>query len=187
MKFEMAPNSLFAILLRSPWWISFLLAAVISAICAALLPKELVVFGVLGTIPFLVTGFVALKRQWNAPSQAALEAESARLAALSWRDFSNELEAKWVRQGFAVERLNERVSKGTADFRLEKSMQTTLVAAKRYKAAAHGIEPLQALVALQKEQGADYAVYICLGDLSEQALAFAKNHGLRVGWVEFWK
>jgi restriction system protein len=187
MKFKMAPNSLFAILLRNPWWISFLLAAVISAICAALLPKELVVFGVLGTIPFLVTGFVALKRQWNAPSKAALEAESARLAGLSWKDFSNELEAKWARQGYAVERLNERVYKGAADFRLEKSMQTTLVAAKRYKAAAHGIEPLQALVALQKEQGADHAVYICLGDLSEQALAFAKNEGLRVGWVEFWK
>jgi restriction system protein len=187
MKFKMAPNSLFAILLRNPWWISFLLAAVISAICAALLPKELVVFGVLGTIPFLVTGLVALKRQWNAPSKAALEAEIARQAGLSWKDFSNELEAKWVRQGFAVERLNERVSKGAADFRLEKSGQTTLVAAKRYKAAAHGMEPLQALVALQKEQCADHAVYICLGDLSEQALAFAKNHGLRVGWVEFWK
>lgn len=126
MKFKMAPNSLFAILLRNPWWISFLLAAVISMLCAALLPKELVVFGVLGTIPFLVTGFVALKRQWNAPSTAALKAEAARLAGLSWRDFSNELEAKWVRQGFTVERLNERVSKGAADFRLEKSMQVTL-------------------------------------------------------------
>jgi restriction system protein len=186
MKFKMAPNSLFAILLRNPWWISFLLAAVISAICAALLPKELVVFGVLGTTPFLVTGFVALKRQWNAPSKAAREAEIARQAGLSWKDFSNELESRWKKQGFVVERLNERVSKGAADFRLEKSGQTTLVAAKRYKAAAHGIEPLQALVALQKEHGADHAAYICLGDLSEQALAFAKNHGLRVGWVEFW-
>jgi restriction system protein len=179
------------VLMRNPWWYSFLLATVVSLIAAALLPQQFKIFGVLGTFPFWVTGFVALKRQWNAPSKAALEAESARLAGLSWKDFSNELEAKWARQGFAVERLNERVSKdksgGAADFRLEKSMQITLVAAKRYKAAAHGIEPLQALVALQKEQGADHAVYICLGDLSEQALAFAKNHGLRVGWVEFWK
>lgn len=58
------------------------------------------------------------------------------------------------------------------------------MAAKRYKAAAHGVEPLQALVALQKGIGADHAVYFCLGDLSEQALAFAKNHGLRLGSVE---
>jgi restriction system protein len=183
MKFKMAPNSLFAILLRNPWWISFLLAAVISVLCAALLPKELVVFGVLGTLPFLVTGCVALKRQWNAPSEAVLQAETARLAGLSWRDFSNELEAKWARQGFAVERLNERASKGAADFRLEKSGQSTLVAAKRYKAAAHGIEPLQALVALQKEQGASHAIYVCLGDLSEQALVFAKLKGVQVGYL----
>jgi restriction system protein len=181
MKFKMAPNSLFAILLRNPWWISFLLAAVISVLCAALLPKELVVFGVLGTLPFLVTGCVALKRQWNAPTPAAVEAEMARLAGLSWRDFSAELEVKFVKQGFAVERLNKGDS--AADFRLTKAGQTTLVAAKRYKAATHGVEALQALVAQQKAQGADKAMYVCLGSLSEQAEKFARDNAVIVGPV----
>jgi restriction system protein len=181
MKFKMAPNSLFAILLRNPWWISFLLAAVISALCAALLPKELVVFGVLGTLPFLVTGCVALKRQWNTPSPAALEAEMARVAGLSWRDFAAELEAKFARQGFTVERLNKGDS--AADFRLTKAGQTTLVAAKRYKAATHGVEALQALVAQQKAQDADKAMYVCLGSLSEQAEKFARDNAVVVGPV----
>jgi restriction system protein len=181
VKFKMAPNSLFSILLRNPWWISFLLAAVISMICAALLPKELVVFGVLGTLPFLVTGCVALKRQWNAPTPAALESEMARLAGLSWRDFSAELEAKFVRQGFAVERLNQGDS--AADFRLTKAGQITLVAAKRYKAATHGVEALQALVAKTKAQGADKAMYVCLGPLSEQGEKFAREHAVTVGPV----
>jgi restriction system protein len=181
MKFKMAPNSLFAILLRNPWWISFVIAAVISVICAALLPKDLVVFGVMGTFPFLVTGCVALKRQWNAPTAKQREAELARLAGLSWRDFSAELEAKFVKQGFAVERLSEAKGKGAADFLLSKSGQTTLVAAKRYKAVNHGIEPLQALLVQQKALGADKAMYVCLGDLSEQAAQFAKEHGITVG------
>ena len=31
MKFKMAPNSLFAVLLRKPWWVSFVVAAVFTA------------------------------------------------------------------------------------------------------------------------------------------------------------
>jgi restriction system protein len=177
MKFKMAPNSLFAILLRNPWWISFLLAAVISLLCAALLPKNLVVFGVLGTIPFLVTGFVALSRQWNSPSAAQLESERARLAGLSWRDFAAELEAKWRREGYEVERLKEGAA---ADFSISKAAQTTLVAAKRYKAATHGVEALQALVALKNTRDADHTVYFCLSGLTEQAQIFARDHGVQV-------
>jgi restriction system protein len=183
MKFQMAPNSLFAILLRNPWWISFLLAAVISMFCAVLLPKDLVVFGVLGTLPFLVTGCVALKRQWNAPSAAAIEADRVRLGGLSWRDFSGELEAKFAKQGYAVERLAGGKADGAADFRLTKNGQTTLVAAKRYKAATHGVDALEALVTLQKAQKADQAIYVCLGTLSEQAQKYAKDNGVAVGLV----
>ena len=182
MKFKMAPNSLFAILLRNPWWMSFALAGAISMICAALLPKNLVVFGVLGTIPFWVTGGVALSRQWNAPSAAALQAETERLAGLSWVVFSKELQAKFEKQGFQVERLAGKAGE-TADFRLSKAGQTTLVAAKRYKAASHGIEPLQALVAQQVALGADKAMYVCLGGLSEQAEAFARENSVTVGRV----
>ncbi|NBW50262.1 MAG: restriction endonuclease [Betaproteobacteria bacterium] len=182
----MAPNSLFAILLRNPWWYSFLLVAVICAISAALLPRDLVVFGVIGAFPFVVTGGVALKRQWNTPSAAAVEAEMARIAALSWRDFSLELEAKFVKQGYEVTCLPAKgtSTSGTmsaADFRLEKAGQVTLVAAKRYKAATHGVEALEALVAQKEAMDADHAFYVCLGSLSLQAAKFAKDHVVKVG------
>jgi restriction system protein len=183
MNFKMAPNSLFAVLLRNPWWISFLIVAVISVICAALLPKEMVVFGIMGTFPFVVTGCVAFKRQWNAPSAKDVEAQAARLGGLNWRDFSKELEAKFVSQGFEVERLEGAHNAGAADFRLSKSGQTTLVAAKRYKAMSHGIDPLQALVTLKEVQNADHAMYVCLGTLSEQAEKFAKDNRVTVGLV----
>jgi len=186
MKFKMAPNSLFAILLRNPWWYSFVLVAVICAISAVWLPKDWVVFGVIGAFPFVVTGGVALKRQWNTPSVAAVEAEMARIAALSWRDFSRELEAKFVKQGYEVTRLPAKgaSTSGTvsaADFRLEKAGQVTLVAAKRYKAATHGVEALEALEAQKEAMGADHAMYVCLGSLSQQAAKFAKDHAVKVG------
>jgi restriction system protein len=186
MKFKMAPNSLFAVLLRNPWWISFLIAGAISAICAALLPKDLVLLGAMGTLPFLVTGSVALKRQWNEPSAAQTRAEFARVSSLSWRDFSAELVTKFEKQGFLVERLTEAVAKkqgtgeGGADFRLSKQGQSTVVAAKRYKAATHGVEALQALVAQKDALGADRAIYVCLGRLSEQAEKFAKDQGVQL-------
>ena len=181
MKYKMAPNSLFAILLRNPWWYSVLIAGVISAMCAALMPKDLVVFGIIGTFPFLVIAAMALKRQWNTPSAAAVEAETARLAGLSWREFSAELNAKFVKQGYSVTRLGANASGSAADFRLEKAGQVTLVAAKRYKAATHGVEPLRELHAAIQREGADSGLYLAgNGTLSDSARIFARDHGITV-------
>ena len=179
MKFKMAEKSIFAILLRSPWWISFLLVAVFCLASFALLPLHLVPFGAMGAIPFVVIGVMALKRQWGVPSPAKVQAELVRLANLSWRDFSAELEAKLVKQGFEVTRLTN----GAADFKLEKAGHITLVSAKRYKAATHGVEALQALVAQQEALGADKAMYVCLSAVTAQAAKFAKEKGLVLGWV----
>ena len=179
MKFKMAENSLFAILMRNPWWISLLIVICFCLLCLALLPKNLVIFGMMGTFPFVITGIVAFKRQWGVPSAAKQQAELDRLSALSWRDFSAELEAKFVKQGFDVTRLNT----GTADFKLEKGGHVTLVSAKRYKAATHGLEALQSLVTQQEAQGADKAMYVCLSPVTAQAAKFAKEKGVVLGWV----
>jgi restriction system protein len=47
MKFQMAKNSLFAILLRSPWWASAGLGVVLGLLGAALLPEAYRVAGAL--------------------------------------------------------------------------------------------------------------------------------------------
>ena len=58
-----------------------------------------------------------------------------------------------------------------------------MVAAKRYKAATHGLEALQALVTQQEAQGADKAMFVCLGGVTEQAGKFAREKGVVLGWV----
>ncbi len=61
----MAPNSLFAILLRSPWWISFCVAVGIIVLARVALPSQYFIFGAVGPLPLLVIGSIASWRQWQ--------------------------------------------------------------------------------------------------------------------------
>ena len=173
----MAPNSLFGILLRSPWWISFVVASAIVAASVAWLPARFAVYGAIGGLPIAVVGVIAAWRQLRAPSAVQVSAALDAALAMPWRDFANALEHAWQRAGYQVERLN-----GTAaDLRLTDKGQTTLVSARRWKAASHGVEPLRQLHAALQAQGADAGIYIAAqGAVTEQAHAFAREHGLTV-------
>ena len=78
MKLKMAENSLFAILLRSRWWISLAIACGFVLVSVALLPREYALAGALGGVPFAIIGAIALKRQWGAPSASMVEAQLAQ-------------------------------------------------------------------------------------------------------------
>ena len=66
----MAENSLFAVLLRSPWWISVAIAAVLALLAGALLPAQYRLVGVVSALPFVVIGAMAARRPWRLPSAA---------------------------------------------------------------------------------------------------------------------
>lgn len=169
MKFKMAEKSLFAILLRSPWWISFGLVGLFPLASKALLPDQYMVYGAIGGFPFLVIGCMAAWRQFRAPNPKHVQATLQRAASMSWQDFSSMVERIYSGAGYDVARLNLPA----ADFKLEKAGRTTLLAAKRWKAAHQGIEPLRDLVALRDAQNADLCSFISLGTLSDGALRFA--------------
>ncbi len=171
MKFKMSEKSLFAVLLRSPWWISFLLVAVIALLAGALLPKEYAGVGMLGGFPFFVIGCMAMWRQRNLPSAAEVEKGMSMLSSIGWRDFSALLETAFTRQGYTVKHLN-----GAADMQLEKRGVLTVVSAKRWKAAAMGMEPLRELVAQRDALEASNSVCISLGQVSTKAEAYAAEN-----------
>lgn len=168
----MAPNSLFAILLRSRWWISFAITGVIVLLALALLPMEYKLVGALGATPFFAVGIVALVRQLNAPSPARVQALLDTAAAQNWAQFSAQLEAAWQAEGYTV----QRIGSPAADFRLERQGKTALVSAKRWKAAHHGVEPLKLLDTARSAEGLQDAVYIALQPLQSNAAAFAQAH-----------
>ncbi len=177
MKFKMAPNSLFAVLLRSPWWISIAIGGVLTLVALAWLPDNLRPAGAVSGLPFFVIGAMALKRQWNAPSARQVESFAQVAAALSWPAWRDALERAWQRDGFAVERLGD----GPADLRISRAGRSTLVCARRWKAARVGAEPLLALRAAAdaREDGSSCA-YLALGELSPQAQRTAQAAGVEV-------
>ncbi len=182
MKFKMAPNSGFAVLLRSPWWVSFLIGGAIVLLCAALLPAHLVPFAAAGALPIFVIGGIAAWRQWRAPSRARVEAARSAAAAMPWREFAALLTRAWTAEGHTVEPLPPNIQH--ADLRVLRqgdAEQFVLVAARRYKAASHGVEPLRALHAQVQQQGAQAGTYVVLqGSVSEAARRFAAAHGLAI-------
>lgn len=173
MKFKMSEKSLFAILLRSPWWISLLIVLVISLAAKALLPPKFVAVGVLGTFPFVVIAILAARRQWREPNAAQVSAVLERAAAQSWREFAAWITRAYERQGYQVKALTGEA----ADFWLEKQGQATLLSCRRWKAATHGVEHLRQLQAARVAQGAQQAVYLSLGPVSEAAMQQARADG----------
>jgi len=88
MAFKLPRNSLFAILLRSPWWISFAIAGALSLIAMALLPEAYRVVGALSSLPFVVIGVMAVRRQWRLPGAQEIERTARVLSSLTWQQFA---------------------------------------------------------------------------------------------------
>ena len=176
MKFKIARNSLFAILLRSPWWVSLLVAAVLVLLAAALLPKDYRVLGALSATPFFVIGAIAAWRQWRLPSAGRVAETDAAVRTMAWPQFAALLEQAFRRDGYTVQR-----STGSGfDFELERKGRTMLVAARRWKSARTGLEDLRALqVARDRRNPAD-ALLISLGELTDNARPFAAEHRIAV-------
>lgn len=174
-KFKMNERSLFAVLLRSPWWISLLISLLMSLVAFALLSREYAMVVTLGTFPFLVVAAVAAWRQWRAPGAAQLDAALARAAAMNWRDFSAWVQQVHAQQGYAVTRLEGEA----ADFRIERQGQASLLSCRRWKAATHGVEALRLLHTACEQQGAR-GVYLSLGPVSDAAEPYARAQGLQL-------
>lgn len=172
MKLKMAPNSLFAVLLRSPWWISIAVVVAFALASHALLPEQYRVFGIMGGLPFLVIGAIAAFKQFQAPSPEQVAHTLQAAAAMSWRDFSAALEQAYGQQGYQVSRLDGPA----ADLMLAKAGSRTLVAGKRWKASNHGIEPLRALGEARQAQDTSHCVYITLADVGDKTRRFATGN-----------
>lgn len=176
LKLKMAENSLFAILMRSSWWISFAIAAGVIVVAVAALPPAWVFYGAFAALPFLVVGSIAAYRQFRVPSAAKVERTLDAVRAMSWNEFATGVEAALRAEGYDV----TRVDRGEVDFEARKSQRSTLVGCKRFKVARTGIRPLADLHAACVARDADDAIYVAAGDFTVQARTFAHAHRIRL-------
>jgi restriction system protein len=181
MQWRLNENSLFAILLRSSWWISFAIAGTVTAIALALLPEPYKLYGVPSGLPFWVIGCMAAWKQLQAPSTTRIDRTLAAVRAMSWAEFSRVMEAAYRRQGYAV----NAIVGTAADFEITKEGRTALVYCKRWKVARTGVEALSDLHAMKEARNAHECIYVAAGEITENARAFAVKHGIKfVGGAE---
>jgi len=173
---ELNKNSLFAILLRSPWWISIAVAAGLFAVARMLLPEAYALYAIFVALPFFVIGCYAGWQQLRAPGAERIAATLESLRGLSWDAFSAALEDAYRRDGYSVTRLNTP----GADLELTKSGRVTLVGCKRWKVARAGIEPLRELDAARQAREAHECIYVAAGDITDNATAFAAEKNIRL-------
>ena len=172
----MNKNSLFAILLRSPWWISIAVATGIFALTRTILSDGYAMYAFFTSLPFLVIGCYAGWQQLRAPSAERIAATLESLRALSWEEFSAALGEAFRRDGYAVSRLDT----AGADLELVKSGRVALVGCKRWKVARAGIEPLKELDAARQSRSAHDCIYVAAGGITDNASAFAAQKKIRL-------
>lgn len=176
MKLKMAKNSIFAILLRSPWWVSGLVAIALALIGMALMPPGYRIYGMLTGVPFTVICVAALKKQWGTPSKARTAAMMEKIRALSWREFADEIEVALRRDGFDV----KRIDMPEADFAITSDGRTALVSCRRWKVASTGVEPLRELCNAVERGGLYDALYVTTGEFTQTAMEFAVEKKIRL-------
>jgi restriction system protein len=173
MKFKMHENSLFAVLGRSPWWYSALLAAGAFGGIRLFLPWEMALFA---AAPFgVIAGYVCWK-QLRAPSEGRIAKALERLAAMPREEFTAALEAGWKREGYEV----SRAGGAQFDLELRRGGKVSLVVYRRWKAERTGVEPLRELHAAGRKREADEVIYVAGGEVTAQAQAFAAQNKVRM-------
>ncbi|MFZ4758828.1 MAG: restriction endonuclease [Burkholderiaceae bacterium] len=176
MKFQMNDNSLFAILLRKPWWVSALVAAAFIAFAAFGLPRTWFIFGATLALPFLVIAGIAGWRQLQLPSAARVAAIEEAVRGMGGPAFTSALEDAWRRDGWTVTRIDDPA----AEFAIEQGWRRGVVSCRRWKAARVGVEPLRELHAARERLEKHDAIFVAVGEVSEQAAKFAADHKVRI-------
>ena len=176
MAFKLAKGSLFAILLRSPWWYSVLIGLSFIAVSLVVLDGQYVILGIFGALPFFgIAGFAGYK-QSQQPSQNRV-LEVAQLA----RKMPTAQVAEIIADNYIKERYESCEFKGNAaELVLTRGHRTILLCSKRFKVANTGIEPLKQLVAAGEIAEATGYLYVALGEISATARDYAKQNNIEL-------
>jgi len=176
MKFKMAENSIFAILLRSTWWYSVLIGLVIIALCTAVTDAKYIALSITAGLPFLVVGGWACFKQSQQPSQKRVLEVTEQAKKMQALAVAQKIADNYISNGY-----ESNIYKGNgAEIELTRGHQKLLICAKRFKAANTGIEPLKSLVAVGETVDATGYLYVTLGDVTDIALDYAQQNRIEI-------
>jgi restriction system protein len=103
----------------------------------------------------------------------------ADLAALSWVQFEQVIADAFRRHGYRVRETGGRnQADGGVDVVLQRDGETTIVQAKHWRRDRVGVTLVRELYGVQQAQHAHHALFVVLGDYTEDAKAFAAQTGV---------
>ena len=176
MALRMSEGSLFAVLLRSPWWYSALIAALVVSVSLLLVGGKYLIFGLAAAFPFIAIACYALFRQLQRPGSKRVQAVAQAARKMPARDV-----AKKIASVYEANRYDSAPFSGNAaDLELTRGAKKILLCSKRFKAANTGIEPLKQLVAAGEKAEATSYLYVTLGEVSEQAREYARKNDIEL-------
>ncbi|RMX07926.1 restriction endonuclease [Corticibacter populi] len=154
-----------------------MLAAALAGLMAALIPREYAFFAIVGTFPIVLVGLIAAWRQLRTPSEERRAAILAEAERMSWPDFSRQLQERWRMLGIPA----TAPEHAGADWRIVDEGRITLVSARRWKAAVHGLEPMRQLAQAMQASETGHGLYIATGgEISPPAQRFAREHNIQI-------
>lgn len=166
-------DSLFAILVRAPWWISVAVGAALFAAMRLFLPD---IAAVAAALPFLGIACYAGWRQLRTPGATNVEETLGKLRGMPWENFSALMSEALRRDGYAV----TEVFKGAVDLQLDRKGRISIVSCKRWKVAQTGIGPLRELWDEKAAREAQECIYVSAGGFTANARAFAADKSIRL-------
>jgi len=170
----MAKNSLFAVLLRSPWWYSVLIGLVFIALSLIFAAGQYVILGIFGALPFLgIAGFAGYK-QSQQPGQKRVLEVAEQVRKMPAAQIADKIAGSYIQEHY-----ESTVFKGNAaDLELSRGHRKILLCSKRFKVANTGVEPLKQLVAAGEKVEATGYLYVALGEISDAARDYAKQNDI---------
>ena len=172
MAWELPQNSLFAILLRSRWWVSLLAALGVFALVRLFLASGYALFA---AAPFIGITLYAAYQQLRQPGAKRVAATLEKARALSSERFTAVLEEGFKREGYSVTRTG-----GGTDLELVNQGFVTLVVYRKWKAARTGIEALKDFEAATRKREAHSRIYVAAGEVTDTARAYAQEKKIRL-------
>jgi len=176
MAFKISQGSLFAVLLRSPWWYSVLVGFFLIGLSAAVFGGQYVALGIFSALPFFgIAGFSGFKQSQRPSQKRMLEVDQMA------RKIPARQIAEKIAESYIEKRYDSRVFSGKeAELELERGNRKLLLCSKRFKAANTGVEPLKQLVSVGENVEATGYLYVALGDISAPAWDYAQQNDIEL-------
>ncbi|ABA56523.1 MULTISPECIES: restriction endonuclease [Nitrosococcus] len=187
-------ESMYGIFLRTPWWVSLLVAGTAYAALNFGLPAYidesnlfLKPFEPLGPLfaPW-VTGFVLLTgafAQLGKRSRRKLLNRQSGLdsiRAMSWQSFEKLVGECYRRQGYRVEEKGGEGADGGVDLVLRRQGEVILVQCKQWKTRQVGVAKVRELYGVVAGENATRGILVTCGQFTPDARAFAKGKALEL-------